>query len=109
MTPLPFCARVWVPAVRLHLLEVHAELEELTRESGGCTRIAARGEWYTADGEYISEPVYIYEWRGASVPDTRQLVLALLSAGEEAVMVQVNNEASLMYPHDYNLTEEDPE
>ena len=102
MTPLQFCARVWVPAVHLHLLEVQAELEALTREVGGCTRIAAQGEWHTAEGGYVSEPVRIYEWWGASVPDTRQLVLALLSAGEEAVMVQVNNEALLLYPHDYN-------
>lgn len=109
MIPLPFCASVWVPTVRASLPEVQRELEALTAEFGGCTRIAGQGEWLSSKGEYVSEPVRIYEWWGDRVPVTGPLIRALLRAGEESVMVQVNGAALLMFPHDYNMAEEDHE
>lgn len=104
MIPLRFCARVWVPTACASLPEVQRELEALTAEFGGCTRIAGQGEWLSRKGKYVSEPVRIYEWWGDRVPITKQLILSLFRAGEESVMVQVDGAALLMFPHDYNLT-----
>ena len=101
MIPLQFRARVWVPTVRAPLPEVEKELEALTAQCGGCTRTAATGEWVSEKSGYVSEPVRVYEWWSDRIPSTERLILALLRAGEESVMVEVNGAVLLLFPHDY--------
>jgi len=85
---------ITVPVSRVSLLSVVQAVSAAIIAAGGCTRVDAEGDWIGRDGANLHEPVrelsFLADETNYSYVDrtVKDIALALLAAGEQAVLVQ---------------------
>lgn len=97
----PYLSKVWVPKARIKAPGVVPALFNLIREAGGFTGAEVRGGWLSPTGEYIEEDIRVHEFVYGDAewgvePAVYHLAQALLDAGEQVVLVEINGRRVLL-------------
>jgi len=85
---------ITVPVSRVSLLSVVQAVSTAIIAAGGCTRVDAEGNWIGRDGANLHEPVRELSFLADETnynpvaSAVKDIALALLAAGEQAVLVQ---------------------